>query len=306
MQTYGLVPSRNLIMAQREMLAHAEPITVLSSFGIQKTMPQNRTDTLVMRRALPIDYSTSTTNGSYGAPQVDPTNYQLQEGVTPSAKTITYQDVSVVLQEYGVLLKLSSKAEATYEDNIPADMTQLVGEHMATLQEMIAYNAVKGGTNVMYQGGTSRATVAAAPTLNKLRQAARMIESAHGKRVTKKLAAGPNFGTSAILPSYLVFMHTDMESDVRNLPGFTPMVEYATGTTVHEREIGAVEQLAAYGSDHGVPPGWVTATRRTPAVWATWVRATAAASAASGGSGATSSSRSSWTIFCTCALLAPP
>lgn len=243
MQTYGLVPSRNLIMAQREMLAHAEPITVLSSFGIQKTMPQNRTDTLVMRRALPIDYSTSTTNGSYGAPQVDPTNYQLQEGVTPSAKTITYQDVSVVLQEYGVLLKLSSKAEATYEDNIPADMTQLVGEHMATLQEMIAYNAVKGGTNVMYQGGTSRATVAAAPTLNKLRQAARMIESAHGKRVTKKLAAGPNFGTSAILPSYLVFMHTDMESDVRNLPGFTPMVEYATGTTVHEREIGAVEQF---------------------------------------------------------------
>lgn len=93
MQTYGLVPSRNLIMAQREMLAHAEPITVLSSFGIQKTMPQNRTDTLVMRRALPIDYSTSTTNGSYGAPQVEASSYQLQEGVTPSAKTITYQDV---------------------------------------------------------------------------------------------------------------------------------------------------------------------------------------------------------------------
>jgi len=241
MQTYDLVQSRNRVKAEREMLKHAAPLKVLGSFGMQKQMPRNQTDTLSMRRAVPIDAATS--GAAAGAPQVSATDYLLQEGITPAARTIDYEDVNVTLQEYGVLLKLSSKAEATYEDNIPADMTQLVGEHMATLQEMIAYNAVKGGTNVMYQGGTSRATVAAAPTLNKLRQAARMIESAHGKRVTKKLAAGPNFGTSAILPSYLVFMHTDMESDVRNLPGFTPMVEYATGTTVHEREIGAVEQF---------------------------------------------------------------
>ena len=241
MQTYGLVPSRNLIMAQREMLSHAEPILVLSSFGQQRSMPQNRTDTLVMRRALPIDASTSGANT--GAPVVDPTNYTLQEGVTPGARTIVYQDVSVVLQEYGILLKLSSKAEATYEDNIPSDMTQLVGEHMATLQEMIAYNAIKGGTNALFMSGSARANVAAPPSLSKLRQAARIIESAHGKRVTKKLAAGPNFGTSAILPSYLVFMHTDMESDIRNLPGFVPFVEYASGSPVHEREIGAVEQF---------------------------------------------------------------
>ena len=237
MQTYSLVPSRNLIMAEREMLKHAEPIKVMGSFGSQKQVPQNKTDTVVFRRALPIDA------GSNGAPSVTTSNYLLQEGVTPSARTITYQDVQVTLQQYGVLMKLSSKAESMYEDDIPGDMTKLVGEHMASIEELIAYGVVRGGTNVVYANGSARTDVNTAVTLNKLRQAARQLESAHAKRVTEKLAAGPNFGTSGIHPAYLVFIHTDMEADIRNLAGFTPVVEYGTQKPVHEREIGAVEQF---------------------------------------------------------------
>jgi N4-gp56 family major capsid protein len=237
MQTYSLVPSRNLIMAEREMLKHAEPIKVLGSFGMQKQVPQNKTDTVVFRRALPLDA------GSNGAPNVNTSNYLLQEGVTPGARTITYQDVQVTLQQYGVLMKISSKAESMYEDDIPGDMTKLVGEHMATIEELIAYGVVRGGTNVVYSNGSDRTAVNTSISLNKLRQAARQLESAHAMRVTEKLAAGPNFGTSAIHPAYLVFIHTDMEADIRNLAGFTPVVEYGQQKPVHEREIGAVEQF---------------------------------------------------------------
>jgi len=66
MQTYSLVPSRNLIMAEREMLKHAMPIKVLSTFGSQKQVPQNKTDTVVFRRALPLDAGTN------GAPNLTP------------------------------------------------------------------------------------------------------------------------------------------------------------------------------------------------------------------------------------------
>lgn len=247
MQTYSLVPSRNLIMAEREMLKHAEPIKVLGSFGMQKQVPQNKTDTVVFRRALPLDA------GANGAPSITASNYLLQEGVTPSARTITYQDVQVTLQQYGVLMKLSSKAEAMYEDDIPGDMTKLVGEHMASIEELIAYGVVRGGTNVVYANGSARTDVNTAITLNKLRQAARQLEAAHAKRVTEKLAAGPNFGTSGIHPAYLVFIHTDMEADVRNLAGFTPVVEYGTQKPVHEREIGAVEQFRFITSPYFKP-----------------------------------------------------
>jgi N4-gp56 family major capsid protein len=237
MQNYSTVPSRNLIMAERDMLKHAEPIKVLSTFGMNKEMPQNKTDTIVFRRVLPIDAAAN------GAPNVATTNYLLQEGVTPGARTLQYQDVQATLQQYGVLMKLSSKAESLYEDDIPGDMKKVVGEHMASIEELISYGVVRGGTNVVYANGSDRTAVNTAISLNKLRQVARVIENAHGKRVTDKLAAGPNFGTAAVHPAYLVFIHTDLEADVRNLAGFTPVVEYGQQKPIHDREIGAVEQF---------------------------------------------------------------
>lgn len=247
MQTYSLVPSRNLIMAEREMLKHAMPIKVLSTFGTQKQIPQNKTDTVVFRRALPIDAGTN------GAPSITASNYLLQEGVTPGSRTISYQDVQVTLQQYGVLMKLSSKAESMYEDDIPGDMVKLVGEHMASIEELISYGVVRGGTNVVYANGSARASVNTTITLNKLRQAARQLESAHAQLVTEKLAASVNYGTAAVEPSYLVFIHTDMEADVRNLTGFVPVAKYGSQKPVHEREVGSVERFRIVTSPYFKP-----------------------------------------------------
>lgn len=247
MQTYSLVPSRNLIMAEREMLKHAMPIKVLSTFGTQKQVPQNKTDTVVFRRALPIDA------GSNGAPNITASNYLLQEGVTPGARTIAYQDVQVTLQQYGVLMKISSKAEAMYEDDIPGDMVKLVGEHMASIEELISYGVVRGGTNVVFANGTVRTSVNTAISLNKLRQAARQLESAHAQMVTEKLAPSVNFNTTAVEPGYLVFIHTDMEADFRNLAGFTPVARYGTQKPAHEREIGMVERFRIITSPYFRP-----------------------------------------------------
>lgn len=247
MQTYSLVPSRNLIMAEREMLKHAMPIKVLSTFGTQKQIPQNKTDTVVFRRALPIDA------GSNGAPSITTSNYLLQEGVTPGSRTISYQDVQVTLQQYGVLMKISSKAEAMYEDDIPGDMVKLVGEHMASIEELISYGVVRGGTNVVYANGTARTSVNTTITLNKLRQAARQLESAHAQLVTEKLAASVNYATTAVEPGYLVFIHTDMEADFRNLTGFVPVAKYGSQKPVHEREVGSVERFRIVTSPYFRP-----------------------------------------------------
>lgn len=247
MQTYSLVPSRNLIMAEREMLKHAMPIKVLSTFGTQKQIPQNKTDTVVFRRALPIDA------GSNGAPNITASNYLLQEGVTPGSRTIAYQDVQVTLQQYGVLMKLSSKAEAMYEDDIPGDMVKLVGEHMASIEELISYGVVRGGTNVVYANGSARNAVNTAITVNKLRQAARQLESAHAQLVTEKLASSVNFNTTAIEPGYLVFIHTDLESDFRNLTNFVPVARYGQQKPVHEREVGTVERFRIITSPYFKP-----------------------------------------------------
>jgi N4-gp56 family major capsid protein len=230
------------------MLEHAQPITVLGDFGTQREMPMNSTDTLVFRRTLPFGASAvgTTIEGSQryaGTPNIDATNFVLAEGVTPNSNTISFQDVTVQLQQYGILFKYSSKVEQLYEDDIPGEMVKLTGETMAEVMEMVRYGVLKAGSTVIYANGTTRAGINTTISLNAIRKAARTLESNRCRRVTSRLAPGVNFSTRAVQPAFIVFCHTDAVSDVRNLPGFTRVEEYGSFKPIHDREIGACEDF---------------------------------------------------------------
>lgn len=237
-QNYSTVASRNLIRAEGEMLKHAEPIMVLGGFGTHKQQPKRKTDTVVFRRLKPFNAT------SAEVPNIDPVNFITAEGTTPTANTISYTDVSVTLEQYAVLFKYSSKSELMYEDDIPKDMQKLTGETLGEVAELVSYGAVKSGLSVIYANGSTRAGLNTTISLNKLRSAARSMENNRGKHVTSRIAPGAAFGTSSVEPAYVVFMHTDLSADVRDLPGFTKRVDYGTAITpVHEREIGACEEF---------------------------------------------------------------
>ena len=247
MQKYSTpVESRNLIRAEMKMLKHAMPIMVLGSFGSQHAQPLRKTDTIVFRRLRPFN-STVKTNPADGyseTPVITPSNFVTAEGTTPNANTIDYTDVSVTLEQYAILFQFSSKSELMYEDDIPNDMAELTGETLGEVAELVCFGAIKAGSSVIYANGSSRAALNTTISLAKLRAAARAMESNRGKHVTSKISAGPNFDTSPVEPAYCVFIHTDMSSDVRELPGFTKVVEYGTAAKpMHEREIGACEEF---------------------------------------------------------------
>lgn len=237
-QQYSTVASRNLIRAEMRMLKHAEPIQVLGKFGAQKEQPLRKTDTVVFRRLKPFNAT------SAEVPNITAVNFITAEGVTPTANTIDYTDVTVLLNQYAVLFKFSSKSALMYEDDIPNDMSKLTGETLAEVAELVAYGQVKAGTSVIYANGSTRAGVNTTISLNKLRQAARSMESNRAKTVTSSISAGPNFDTSPVESAYLVFHHTDMNSDIRNLSGFTKRVEYGSAIKpTHPREMGACEEF---------------------------------------------------------------
>ena len=247
-QNYSTVASRNLIRAAQGMLEHAQPITVLGDFGTQREMPMNSTDTLVFRRTLPFGASTvgTTVEGSaryQGTPQITASNFVLAEGVTPNSNTISFQDVTVTLQQYGVLFKYSSKVEQLYEDDIPGEMVKLTGETLAEVMELVRYGTLKAGSTVVYANGTSRSAVNTAISLNAIRKTARTLESNRCRRVSSRLAPGVNFGTRAVQPAFIVFCHTDAVADIRNLPGFTRVEDYGSFKPIHDREIGACEDF---------------------------------------------------------------
>jgi N4-gp56 family major capsid protein len=202
----------------------------------------------VFRRTLPFGASTVGTaiensQRYVGTPDITASNFVLAEGVTPNANTISFQDVTVQLQQYGILFKYSSKVEQLYEDDIPGEMVKLTGETLAEVMEMVRYGVLKAGSTVVYSNGSSRTAVNTPISLNALRKAARTLESNRSRRVTSRLAPGVNFGTRAVQPAFIVFCHTDAVADIRNLPGFTRVEEYGSFKPIHDREIGACEDF---------------------------------------------------------------
>ena len=243
-QLYSTKASRNLIRAEMRMLKHAEPIQVLGAFGDQKEQPLRKTDTVVFRRLQPFSATATGTGGYSETPSITAVDFITAEGVTPDANTISYTDVTATLQQYAVLFKFSSKSALMYEDDIPGDMSKLVGETLAEVAELVAYGQLRSGTNVIYTNDDTRVELNSTISLNALRQAARTMERNRAKPVTSSIKPGPDFGTSSVESAYIVFIHTDVKADVRDLTGFTKRVDYGSAIKpVHAREIGACEEF---------------------------------------------------------------
>ena len=249
-QTFALTPGR-INKFKGQILAHAVPLEVLGKTGRQVKLPRNNSDTYVARRWLPYGATSTDANtinrffqngtGDRGNAVVQAN--QISEGVTPSPESITPQDITVVVQQYGCLYGFTDKTYDLYEDDIPAAMIEQIGERVTFVNEMIVWGALRACTNQYYGGtGTSRATVNGALTLGMVRKIARNLQANHGKPVNSVLSASGNYGTDAVAEGYTVYCHTDMEPDIRDLPGFVPAEKYATGKPM-PNEIGKCERF---------------------------------------------------------------
>jgi N4-gp56 family major capsid protein len=95
-----------------------------------------------------------------------------------------------------------------------------------------------------------------------LRRISKNLLANHAKQITEVLSASPNFNTTPVDAAFLVFVHTDAEPDVEDLPGFKHHYEYGQKKTVHPMEIGSCgrfrfivsPELAAY-ADVGAAVG---------------------------------------------------
>lgn len=235
-------PAANRIGVQNgEILAHAQPKECLGIAGNHKKMRKNMGKTVIYRRYLPYG-GASTNSTTINRWSVDPNLHLTQEAVTPLADTLAKQDVTVTINNYACLYMYSDEVVDYHEDDIPGEQRQQIGERMGLVREMIRYGTLKGCTNKFYSGGSSRATVADTITLPLLRRVSRSILGNRGMMVTGVLAPGVRFNTTPIEASFLVFVHTDAEHDVRALPDFVPCVSYGKTEKVHEMEIGSTDR----------------------------------------------------------------
>lgn len=120
----------------------------------------------------------------------------------------------------------------------------LSGEQAAETIEMVTWGAIKGGTNVIYaaSGDSARTDVNDPISLIVQRSATRFLKAQRGKKITSKMSSTIQYGTEPIDAAYLAFGHTDLEPDIRDLPGFVPTEKYGSMKAL-PYECGKVEDV---------------------------------------------------------------
>lgn len=221
------ISQRTEVYAEREMLKHAAAVTVLDKWALVKRMPKNKSTTIVFRRPKPFKAVTA----------------PLLEGVTPNTTVFEYENVTGTLKQYGQVVGITDVIADTHEDPVLNDASQQAGENIGRTTEALLYGVLRAGTNVFYANGSARGSVNTPITLNKQRAITRALKAQKAQKVTKMLSASPGYETRAIEASYIAVAHTDLESDIRGLPGFTPVAEYGQRQPVCAEEIGSVEDV---------------------------------------------------------------
>lgn len=224
---YGDISERTGVYAVAGLLKHAEPHLVLSKFGQTKPIPENSSQKIKFRRAKPFK----------------PALTALTEGVRPEAQKMVYEDVETTLKQYGAWMGITDVVQDTHEDEVLKNATMLSGQQAAETIELLTWGVLCGGTNVVYANGTGRDQVNTAITLPKLRQAVRTLMNNRAKKITSILGSSINMETKPVEAAFIAICHTDLEPDIRNLPGFIPTANYGNRSLVSPNEFGTVENV---------------------------------------------------------------
>ena len=216
------------VYVERQMLKYAQPVLVLEKTGpLIKPMPKNAGMSIDFRR--PKIFSPATT--------------PLMEGVTPSMTSFRYDHVRGTLKQYGDVVGVTDWIEDLHTDPVLNDAAEQCGENIGRTREALNWGVLRAGLNVYYANGNSRANVNSPITLAKQRAVIRGLKTNKAMKITKVLDGSVNYRTSPIEAAYIGVCHTDLESDIRNLAGFTPCAEYGSRRPICEHEIGSVEDV---------------------------------------------------------------
>jgi N4-gp56 family major capsid protein len=248
--TYGDISPAVAAYSVVRMLKRAMPYLHIEKFGQNYPIPNNATQTAKFRRYFLLG-ATGTAgpdgggaNGAGAAFHVPLALTPLAEGVTPSGTTISNQDYTVQLAQYGNFLTITDVIEDTHTDPILAQMTDMLGEQAALTLETLRYNVLKAGTNVWYAGLVAgRANVDTAITLTDQRRVTTGLNRQNAKKISTVVASNPDFNTKSVEAAYMALCHPDLETDIRSMTGFIPVASYGPHTSPFEGEIGSVEQV---------------------------------------------------------------
>lgn len=225
---YGEISPATAAGMKATMLKVAQEQTLLERFGQKDPMPKNKGKVRNYRRYDSLPPATS----------------PLAEGVTPAGRKISFTDYSATLEEYGDFVELTDVIQDLHTDPVLEIYSDRVGKQMVDTVETVRYYTLRGGTNVFYAANvSSRSAVNSPPTRGDFRRIYRAMMRNRAEMISKIIKASALVSTEPVAPAFFAIGHTDLDADIRGIPGFVPVEKYSDSDKSMKYEIGKVENI---------------------------------------------------------------
>lgn len=152
------------------------------------------------------------------------------DGTTPVFRTPQYENFQGTMQRYSEVFAISMQDYKMSPWNAVEGSIGLLTDLIKSTRERIRMNAAFSTTNIVYNSSAVSATnqVNGALTAGRLQLAIAGIQNAKGVAFTKDQGAVDKFNTTPMEAGYYFFHHTNMNPDIRAIPGFVPLTEMAS------------------------------------------------------------------------------
>lgn len=222
----------------------------LDQFVQQQEIDKNTGQSVQLRRIVPMP--------------IDSTPSGVVEGVSPASQAFTSEDYTGSLTRYAEVYEISRINYDLSPFNETREGTKQLRVKVDRIRERVRYNAAKAGTGVLYNSSSisTRATVNGVITLGRLQKAIKELRANRADPWTEVDHGSDKVGSTPVEPCYIALCSTDLEPDLRNIPGFT--VTANTSGAKFKGEFGVVQNLrfitnadyvAFTGADHGAAIG---------------------------------------------------
>lgn len=221
--TYGDLGETIGVYATAKFLATVDTKLVLDKFAVSEVLPANKGDTIRWTRIKPFAVSLT----------------QLTEGVTPDSQNIELERISADIYQYGSVYRYTDKAADLLDVAFLDPAMEEAAKQAALTKELLLWNTLKSGGTEFYTNGTANSDINTPLDADAVRAVIQHLDRNHARKIAKMIKAGPNFGTSPIRPGYIAVGHVDLQRDLEEMDGYTPVEEYASYQPVSEFEVGS-------------------------------------------------------------------
>jgi N4-gp56 family major capsid protein len=234
---YGDISPRTNVYADRRLLERAKINNILGMFGQVKNLPSRSTQVISFRR-----YE-----------KIDSTPVVVQEGVTPSGKTLSKTDVPATIRQYGDFIRITDVIQDTHEDAVLQESVDILGMQAGEMWDKIRFGILKAGSNLLRANGTDRTDINSVITADLCRTAGRTLKRQEAEYLREMIGAGAKISTSPIPPAYVAVCHADVQPDIERCEDFVPVEKYSSAMGLIPGEVGKVGQIRFAIDNNCVP-----------------------------------------------------